>query len=252
MNGHQMPNPNEPEAQPGPQVIGSKKKTKFFSKRVIFFFVFGVGVVMGIIGMQSRFDASSSGAGKQEKNYLPPRQENFAELAAGMRQDRKPMQVVTAPAPEPEKKPQRIVVEEGRAPQPVRQPLPRYYSNRDDAQAANTLRTLRLQALAAKPVVEDFARKGADSAPASGNPAVANATGVESGLLGDPSMLSVLMQQPQGTQNPNGQQGKQDFFRASNGGGSLTPQGYSQNIPLPRQFTYELKAGTIIPGLLLT
>jgi type IV secretion system protein VirB10 len=32
----------------------------------------------------------------------------------------------------------------------------------------------------------------------------------------------------------------------------LTPQGYSANLPVPKQFSYELKAGTLIPGILIT
>jgi type IV secretion system protein VirB10 len=50
----------------------------------------------------------------------------------------------------------------------------------------------------------------------------------------------------------NGQAQKQDFLRGAKGGGSLTPQGYSENLPVPQQFPYELKAGTIIHGVLLT
>lgn len=257
MNGQQMSNDNEPlEVTQGPQVIDSKKKTKHFSKRVILFFVLAMGGIIGTIGMQSRFSTVITGATTQERNYIPPRQENFAELAAGMRQDRKPMQVVAAPAAEPEKQPQRIVMPDKPMPQPTRGPLPRYYSNKDDAQAANTLRTLRLQALTAKPVVEDFARKGTAPASASGsvpNATVAGASGSgDGGLMPDPSMIAALMRQPTGAQDQNSQQGKHDFLRASSGGRAATPQGYSQNIPLPRQFTYELKAGTIIPGLLLT
>jgi type IV secretion system protein VirB10 len=41
-------------------------------------------------------------------------------------------------------------------------------------------------------------------------------------------------------------------LRGAKGGGSLTPQGYSNGLPIPQQFPYELKAGTIIPGILIT
>ena len=255
MNEQQTTNQNEVlEVPQGPQIASSKKKTKHFSKRLIFFFVLAVGALIAIIGMQSRFTTTGGGAAPLEKNYSPPKQENFAELAAGMRQDRKPVQVVTAPAPEPEKQPQRIVIQDKRAQQPARQPLPRYYSNKGDAQAANTLRTLRLQALTAKPVVEDFAPKGAApaSASASSSAPPMGAPSIDGGLMPDSSILAAFMPQQPAPQDQNGQQGKQDFLRASSGGRAATPQGYSQNIPLPRQFTYELKAGTIIPGLLLT
>jgi type IV secretion system protein VirB10 len=32
----------------------------------------------------------------------------------------------------------------------------------------------------------------------------------------------------------------------------MTPQGYSANLPVPQQFPYELKSGTIIPGILIS
>ena len=65
----------------------------------------------------------------------------------------------------------------------------------------------------------------------------------------DSSMMAALMQQGQ-KPDPNGQTGKIDFLR--NSGNSLTPQGYSASLPVPQQFPYELKAGTIIPGIMLT
>jgi type IV secretion system protein VirB10 len=45
-----------------------------------------------------------------------------------------------------------------------------------------------------------------------------------------------------------------DIFALSgaNGGASLTPQGYSASVPFPQQFPYELKAGTLISGILIT
>lgn len=32
----------------------------------------------------------------------------------------------------------------------------------------------------------------------------------------------------------------------------MTPQGYSTVLPIPQQFPYELKAGTVIPGIMVT
>jgi type IV secretion system protein VirB10 len=64
--------------------------------------------------------------------------------------------------------------------------------------------------------------------------------------------LPAFFQQQGQASDANGQAQKRDFLRGANGGGSLTPQGYSNNLPVPQQFPYELKAGTIIPGVLLT
>jgi len=51
-------------------------------------------------------------------------------------------------------------------------------------------------------------------------------------------------------QDPNGQSDKQDFLYSQ--GAGLTPQGYSLNIPVPQQFPLELKAGTFIPGIMIS
>jgi type IV secretion system protein VirB10 len=138
--------------------------------------------------------------------------------------------------------------------------LPRYYSNRDDAQAASQLRMMKIQALTAKPVVEDFRQDGngggndAGQRASSGAPGTPSNVGQSSPMIMDSASMAALMQQGQTGHNPdpNGQDGKQNFLRGGNGGGSMTPQGYSDSLPVPQQFPYELKAGTIIPGLLIT
>lgn len=50
--------------------------------------------------------------------------------------------------------------------------------------------------------------------------------------------------------DPNAQNEKREFMYSE--GGQLTPQGYSSNVPIPQQFPYELKAGTVIPGIMIS
>jgi type IV secretion system protein VirB10 len=64
-------------------------------------------------------------------------------------------------------------------------------------------------------------------------------------------MAALASQQGQAP-DPNGQASKQNFLRGTNGGGYMTPQGYSANLPIPQQFPFELKAGSIIPGILIS
>jgi type IV secretion system protein VirB10 len=136
----------------------------------------------------------------------------------------------------------------------IQEPLPyfpRYYSDKNDAQAASTLRTLKLQALTAKPVVEGFQpENGTDTAAPSNGLNRTARDNIQPSVM-DSANLAALTQQEQ-MPDANGQGQKQDFLRGAKGGGSFTPQGYSENLPVPRQFPYELKAGTIIPGVLLT
>jgi type IV secretion system protein VirB10 len=110
---------------------------------------------------------------------------------------------------------------------------------------------LKLQALTARPVVENFEVKRTDETNVAQRDVAlpqSTATGGSQSVM-DSSMMAALMQQGQ-QPDPNRQAGKIDFLRS--GGASLTPQGYSANLPVPQQFPYELKAGTIIPGIMLT
>ena len=52
--------------------------------------------------------------------------------------------------------------------------------------------------------------------------------------------------------DPNRQAQKGAFLRDERGGALMTAQGYSEFLPEPRKFYWELKAGTIIPGILVT
>lgn len=259
MNGEAMNGNPSPVVAPGPQVVMGRKKTMFFSRRVIFAFVFFILLLIGGITLQSDFAKDVGGANRQEKNYRMPQQSGFSELATSMRLDKMDKKPVEAPQTPPDPATPRetttVIVHQAQPAAPVLPSVPRYYSNKDDAQAANTLRTLRLQALTAKPVVEDFGvfgRSGGAASSASGS-----AAPVESGngTISDAATMAALLGQGaagQSGQDPNGQGQKLSFLRGSQGGGSMTPQGYSQNLPIPQQFPYELKAGTIIPGLLLT
>ncbi|MDR1508698.1 MAG: TrbI/VirB10 family protein [Synergistaceae bacterium] len=240
----------------GPRIERSGKETRKFGKRIIFVFLFGLaGLILGI-NAQVRFksgDFSDIGAAK---NYRIPPASGFAELAASMRSDRKTAPVDKPEPPSADVRTQRIVIEGGREPRtlPVRPAMPRYRSDNDDAQLARTLRNMKVQAITAKPVVENFKASGSDAerAPSQGESGLAGQGRVAAASPApDPSAMAALIQQGQ-SQDPNGQAGKGNFLRGADGGGSLTPQGYSSHLPVPQQFPYELKAGTLIPGILIT
>jgi type IV secretion system protein VirB10 len=156
----------------------------------------------------------------------------------------------------PDVRTQRIVIEgrQGNAARAIQPALPRYYSSKDDAQLAQTLRTMKIQAITARPVVENFNLEGEGKDGRS--EAQPSARGGQPGYEILPSVNSAAMAALAGQQgqapDPNGQAQKQNFLRGENGGGSFTPQGYSANLPVPRQFPFELKVGTIIPGTLIS
>jgi type IV secretion system protein VirB10 len=240
----------------GPRVAQSGKRTKKYSRRIILVFIVLVGILLAMITMQARIRLDNQPPEKRTKNYQMPQASGFAELAANMRRDRRPVQVIQAVPSTSEEgsRTQRIVIEgtkKVRIEEPV---LPRYYSNRDDAQAASTFRMMKMQALVAKPVADGFGQEG--NGPASTG-SQGNSSGSSGGTVAnrtpqvmDFATMAALTQQGGVQPDPNGQAAKQNFLR--DGGGSMTPQGYSQNLPVPQQFPYELKAGTIIPGLLIS
>jgi type IV secretion system protein VirB10 len=169
-----------------------------------------------------------------------------------MRRDRKPEAAGAASSGKPEARAQRIVIEGAGKESPPAPVRPRYISNRDDAQAAGQLRTLKIQALAAKPVADDFQPEKTGAGPAhvnSGGDAEVRGSGVTPRLL-DPFAAAALAlgQNP----DPGGQRRKQNFLRGADGGGSLTPQEYAVSLPVPQRFPYEIKAGTVIPGILIS
>jgi type IV secretion system protein VirB10 len=242
----------------GPNIERSEKEPRTYGKRIILVFLLVVAAVIAMITFQAKFKVGISLDDGPDKSYRTPPSSGFAELAASMRRDRQPVQAVPPKAPEkqsPDARIQRIVIE-GRPEAGDVSALPRYYSDNADAQLAQTLRTMKVQAITARPVVENFKTedlersKGAEGETGQTNPTRFSVTPA----VADPASfasLSALAGQGQ-SPDPNGQAQKQNFLRGSDGGGSFTPQGYSANIPVPQQFPYELKAGTLIPGILIS
>ena len=147
---------NEVNGGQGPKVAKSDKSNIRLSGRIILVFLLLVGLLIAVITLQANFNRPETSSQGREKSYRAPQASGFAELAAGMRRDRKPVQVMASGderKPEPAR---RIVIE---APKNTSALPQHYYSDKNDAQAANTLRTLKLQALTAKPVVENFELK---------------------------------------------------------------------------------------------
>ena len=136
--------------------------------------------------------------------------------------------------------------------------IPRYYSDNGDAQMAQALRTMKVQAITARPVVEDFESERKENAKGTrAQPAAANGYGTAAAngaplQTFDSASIAALTRQQGQSHDPGSQALKQGFLRGADGGSSFTPQGYSANIPVPQQFPYELKAGTIIPALLIS
>lgn len=231
--------------QGGPVIDQDKRVTKPYSKRIVFFGILLIGAVIVAIAIQSQKRLESN---KTEvvRTYDAPKRD-FASMAAELQATaRKP-----APGAPPEIKevfinaPEEKKTVQEAAPPPRRRL--RYFSNQEDRQAANQLKMINTQAILNPPKVDGF---GNDLTAANTATQQQTQQNIMGGL--NPSLLAALIQQGQNVNdpNPNRQTHKSDFLR--NSGAALTVQGYSENIPVPQHFYLELKAGTVIPGILIT
>ena len=233
------------ESQGGPIIDRDKHVTKPYSKRIIFFGLLLIAAVIFIIASQAQKNNEMNRA-EQSRTYDAPKRD-FASMAAEFQASaRKP-----APIIQPEVKQEIIYINppEEKAVRVVATPTPpkrKYYSNQEDKQAAGQLRMINTQAIMNPPKADGFGEDRIVSA-AGGMQQQAPQQNDQIGGI-DPALLAGLLQQ--GESDPNRQAQKADFLRSS--GASLTHQGYSDNIPIPQQFYLELKAGTVIPGILIT
>lgn len=236
----------------GPRIAVSGLRTLVYSKRVIVLFIAGMAAIIFTITATGQFDRKSDAALEKERSYRAPQLADFAELAASVRRERRE-KPVTAPVPAaPAEKPARpIVIEAPGRERSVLPSLPRYYSDKNDAQAAAALRALKLEALTASPVAGGFEGKaGAGELEEMRN---AQANERTPSLMARDAFAALAGQGGSEGQesDPNGQARKRAFLRDPSGGAAF-PQGYSEHLPIPRQFPYELKAGTLIPCVMLT
>ncbi len=263
-------NPGNDEERYGPVVEKSRQKSRRYSKRIVAVMILASALIILVITAQADFGHGKKPESDVQENYRMPQEQGFSDLIAGMQKKRRPAEGASAPSettstgtlpPEPQKA--RIVLRNDSRPRANAER--KYYSNRNDAQAASQLRALKVQAIVTKPVVENFVddTKQKETVPTRNTPPpmirAAEAVGMGAGSTGgiDPAAIAAL-QEP----DPNGQRRKQEFLygangrgpngRGSTGGAALTAQGYSTSMPIPQQFQWELKAGTIIPGVLIT
>jgi len=229
------------DTQQGPIINRDKRVTKPYSKRIIFFGLLFIAVVIFIIGTQAQKNIESNRV-EQTRTYDAPKRD-FASMAAEFQASaRRP-----APPAPPEVRQEIIYINppEERVVQVVAPPPPRrkFYSNQGDRQTADQLKMMNIQAIMTPPKVDGF---GEERASTEGGTQQRPQQIIQGGI--DPALLAGLIQQGNG--DPNRQAQKADFLRS--GGAKLTHQGYSENFPIPQQFYLELKAGTVIPGILMT
>jgi type IV secretion system protein VirB10 len=147
------------------------------------------------------------------------------------------------PAVEPQTKIQVVVVR----PKTPAKKRPRPLTNSERTLAAK-YREMKNSAVLSKSGI-DFTEKSANAAGAQRTETSDFALPDRTPQYGLPA--EAIRALTQGTQrDANGQTRKLDFLLKDSAG--RTPQGYSENTRMPQLARFELKAGTVIPGLLIT
>jgi type IV secretion system protein VirB10 len=149
-------------------------------------------------------------------------------------------QVTTAPTPQ-----NRIVVVQ--PPRERRIAAPRMLTD-DEREAARKYRDMKANALTSRSKVEGFEEPDDKSDTAQNNPLSSERLLSALGTAAADANTAALMQEQ--AQDVNAYQHKLDFLTQD--GSERTPQGYSTNTRNMPVAPMELKAGSVIPGLLVT
>lgn len=236
-------------------VVQSEKSNKKHSKQAIFVFIAIVGLIIFTIAFRADFDASGQRQQLREPSVRVGDENQFVGFLMGLQRDADSRRV---PAPQPVAPPvyvpapaednvirAQVVTRQRRR----REAPQRFYSDPRSAQAAAMMHEMKVQAIFSTPEVSGFANQGAGVTQAAQTP--------PQDMTSAPLDLGSLIASfggggGTGWDAPSHVQRQENFLRGATGGGSLTPQGYSPHIPIPQQFRWELKAGTVIPAILMS
>jgi type IV secretion system protein VirB10 len=247
----------------------NEKSTKQFQNRKIMLFMMTLAFFAVIPVIVQRFYAESR-KNKEEtdaRSIVVPRQPadtgiGLSELVMSLQQGRdsqraQTIEVVAVPVSDDGKPPEReqAVSVPARPPRRAVQPVKRLkVPDEELVKLGAQLRNSKIHALQSSPQVGGFAAAGDTGAKAQQAPQTPRA---DSTLAAGPSGLGLGELGLGGRygagpapEDPNKQQEKIEFLYSKAAG--FTPQGYSAHIPIPRQFPYELKAGTLIPGIMIS
>ena len=229
------------------KVLTEERSTKKNSKRLLFALIAVVGVILFLVLLQA--DNSEQQKRAQEQKDARVRGSNDSSFldalsrmqadAAKMRQKPKP----ELPQPTAKGQDRTILIRQQRQPDPPKT----YAPSPTVRQASDQMRNMRMAAISSKSSIQGFNEVGKQSGQADQSSQSGSSRGDSMALLaaqqgGNPGEAPY--------EDFNKQMHKEEFLRGK--AASLTPQGYSANLPLKQQFRYELKAGSLIPAILVT
>jgi type IV secretion system protein VirB10 len=226
---------------------------------MLFILMLAFFAVIPVIVQRFQAEDEKEKAEIEARSILAPRQPTdtgigLSELVMNLQRGRdrqvQTIEVVAAPKSEDSKPPEREqeVSVPVQPPRPVARPAkPLKVPDEELVKIGAQLRNSKLLALQSSPQVGGFVV--VEEMPGAKVQAFQASPQADVGLGG---LNGLLNSSGRGTapEDPNGQQEKIEFLYSKAAG--FTPQGYSTHVPVPQQFPYELKAGTLIPGIMLS
>ena len=255
---------DEQRAESSPLLISMKgmdsknptKKRRTVGQKILMSVISVIAVVLGLVLLAANSERTIRGHQVSEQNRQPM-MSNPTVLGNDLLAAAEAMKYKPAPQEATQEEPvqthQRHVVVV-QTPAERRVVEPRLLTD-EEREAARKYRDMRANALTSKSNIEGFQEIGRESGggqqqnPLSQSQNLAALIGM-SGEVNPMEMQAALMQEQLNTQDVNAYRHKLDFLMQD--GGGRTPQGYSANTRNNPIAQMELKAGSVIPGLLLT
>jgi len=223
-----------------------KKNKRTSGQKIIMFVMLVVVAVMTFVFMADNSERTV----EREKNSRNARLTDASRLTNDLLEaSRKPPVIPPRPTEKaveekpPEKKSQVIVVQQSQAPKKKTRKITDY-----EKESGRKWRDFRTNSLESKSSIDSFGNLRSEAPQPTQNSSSSGQFAARGGAGNLNAADIQAMAALEATKSP--QQRKLDFL--TQGGGGRTPQDYSSNIRRPQLAPMELKAGTVIPGLLLT
>jgi type IV secretion system protein VirB10 len=234
-----------------------RRKKRTSGQKILMFVSIVAALVFGLVLMAANSGRTVRGRQAEEENRKPLMSDP-STLQNDLLAEAEALKYKSAPQfPEAEKIPQtqipenRVVVIRPSA--EPRGRTPKLLTD-EEREAARKYRDMRLSAILSKSELDGFQDlKEGGGRQDRENPSLERLLNTPAGSGEGESGVSAsaaLMQEAQTAQDRNAYRHKLDFLTQN--GSERTPQGYSANTRIPPLAPMELKAGSVIPGLLIT
>ena len=234
----------------------SKKKRSTVGQKILMSVICVIAAVLGLTLLAANSGRTIRGHEANEQNQKPLMSDptvlgnDLLAAAEAMKYKPAPQEVIQEGSVQA---PQKHIVFV-QAPAQRRIAEPRLLTD-EEREAARKYRDMRFNALTSKSKVENFQEAGEKGGEGGGGQqqgalSQSRVLAALSGSGDSTSRQTALMQENLNAQDVNAYRHKLDFLTQN--GGERTPQGYSTNTRKNPLAPMELKAGSVIPGLLIT